>query len=336
MIWINLFFLALSIFLYCLLGGADFGAGVHELFTRKQDKRQHEELVKEALGPVWEANHMWLLIAIVILFTGFPAIYTQISIHLHIPLTLMLFGIILRGCAFTFRHYDAIQDDSRRYYSLIFSVSSILTPVSFGIIIGSLMSGYILKEPTTYVATFIEPWFHSFSISLGLFVLSIFSFIAGVFMLGEHSLGSFRQGYIIRAKIAHLLMIILGACVFITGESHAISLLSRFVSNTTAIVCFILASVSHFILWQSFSPLNIWRLRITAAFQLMCILGGWVSITFPQVIFYADHSSLSFFSSGYSSKTHFWLAMALITGSLFFIPLLVYLFYIFKLEKKRC
>lgn len=63
----------------------------------------------QAIGPVWEANHMWLIIAIVILFVGFPHIYTTMSVYLHIPLAIMLIGIIARGTAFVFRHYDAVK-----------------------------------------------------------------------------------------------------------------------------------------------------------------------------------------------------------------------------------
>src|SRR6478609_9762603 len=118
-------YLFLSLLLYLLLGGADFGAGIVELFTSRKNKGRTRKTLYHAIGPIWEANHMWLIIAIVILFVGFPYIYTTLSIYLHIPLTIMLLGIIARGTAFVFRHYDAINDDWQFWYNRIYSISSL-------------------------------------------------------------------------------------------------------------------------------------------------------------------------------------------------------------------
>src|SRR6187431_3756718 len=126
-------YLCLSVLLYFLLGGADFGAGIIEMFTSKKNIRRTRKTLYHAIGPIWEANHMWLIIAIVILFVGFPYIYTTLSIYLHIPLTIMLLGIIARGTAFVFRHYDAIVDDMQKLYNRIFVLSSFVTPLFLGI-----------------------------------------------------------------------------------------------------------------------------------------------------------------------------------------------------------
>src|SRR6478735_4638416 len=110
MTYVVIVFLWLAILFYLLLGGADFGAGIIELFTSKKNRPQTRKTLYRAIGPIWEANHMWLIIAIVILFVGFPLIYATMSIYLHIPLTIMLMGIIARGTALTFRNYDAVHD----------------------------------------------------------------------------------------------------------------------------------------------------------------------------------------------------------------------------------
>lgn len=139
-------FLCLGILLYFLLGGADFGAGIIELFTSTKNRSRTRKTMYQAIGPVWEANHMWLIIAIVILFVGFPHIYTTMSVYLHIPLLIMLIGIIARGTAFVFRHYDAIKDDMQWLYNRIFRYSSFVTPFFLGIIAGSVISGHIDTE----------------------------------------------------------------------------------------------------------------------------------------------------------------------------------------------
>jgi cytochrome d ubiquinol oxidase subunit II len=120
MIYIVIGFLWLSICLYVILGGADFGAGIVESSPEKQT--QNADFDVQSIAPVWEANHMWLIIAIVILFVGFPEIYTTLSTYLHIPLVLMLVGIIARGTAFTFRHYDAVEDSWQVFIHRFFTL----------------------------------------------------------------------------------------------------------------------------------------------------------------------------------------------------------------------
>src|SRR5580692_6521972 len=143
MLYVVIAYLWASILLYLLLGGADFGAGILELFTSDENRSNTRKTMYKAIGPIWEANHMWLIIAIVILFVGFPAIYTTMSVHLHIPLVIMLLGIIARGTAFAFRNYDAVKDNMQRVYNKIFVYSSFITPLFLGIIAGSTVSGQI-------------------------------------------------------------------------------------------------------------------------------------------------------------------------------------------------
>ena len=126
MLFVVILFLALSLLAYVLFGGADFGAGIIEIFAGKVSKKT----ITHAIAPVWEANHIWLILVVVILFMGFPAIYAQMSLYLHIPMVILLIGIVLRGTAFTFRHYDAIHDRSQWYYTSIFNLSSLLAPLS--------------------------------------------------------------------------------------------------------------------------------------------------------------------------------------------------------------
>ncbi len=121
--------LSVSFMLYAILGGADYGAGIIEIFAG----RKGEKIISKAIAPVWEANHVWLILAIVILFTGFPLVYSTISTALHIPLMIVLIGIVMRGSTFTFRHYDVTRDETHKYYTLLFRVSSFITPVFLGV-----------------------------------------------------------------------------------------------------------------------------------------------------------------------------------------------------------
>ena len=111
------FFLAVSILFYCLFAGADFGAGILEAFLGDSESDEQRKVIAHAMGRCGRpttsgSSSQWSFF-----LPGFPKRYSALSITFHIPLTLMLLGIILRGCAFTFRHYDAVQ---RPFAALLF------------------------------------------------------------------------------------------------------------------------------------------------------------------------------------------------------------------------
>src|ERR1041385_2079967 len=144
-----------SLVIYALLAGADYGGGVWDLFAFGPRARKQRELIAEAISPVWEANHVWLILVIVILFTAFPPAFAAIATALHIPLSLMLIGIVLRGTAFTFRTYDVQRDNVQRRWSLIFSIARMLTPILLGIILGAIASGTISVSDNAFFSGFV-------------------------------------------------------------------------------------------------------------------------------------------------------------------------------------
>src|SRR5258708_14847294 len=145
-----------AVIIYASLGGADYGGGVWDLFAFGKRAPAQRALIANAIGPVWEANHVWLILVIVVLFTAFPPAFAAISIALHIPLTLLLIGIVLRGTTFTFRSYDVQRDDVQRRWSLVFSIASIITPILLGITLGAIASGTIRVENGVVVSGFLK------------------------------------------------------------------------------------------------------------------------------------------------------------------------------------
>ncbi len=183
MIYVVIGFLWVSVGLYLILGGADFGAGIVELMSSKKSRKRTEKIMYESIAPVWEANHMWLIIAIVILFVAFPEIYTTMSTYLHIPLVLMLMGIIARGTAFTFRHYDAVKDDWQVLYTQIFYYASLLTPFFLGLIAAATVSQSINPEAETFLDLYVFSWLNWFGIAVGFFIVAICAYLASIFSL---------------------------------------------------------------------------------------------------------------------------------------------------------
>ena len=244
MLYVVMIYLWASILLYVLLGGADFGAGIIELFTSGKNKSRTRETMYHAIGPIWEANHMWLIITIVILFVGFPVIYATMSVYLHIPLAIMLLGIIARGTAFAFRHYDAVIDDMQKLYNKIFVYSSFITPLFLGIIAGSAVSGKIDTAADNFADAYIFSWLNWFSFSTGLFTVAICGFLAATFIIGETTDANERIRFIRKAKHMTIAAFVAGTLVFVAGYYEGIPIFKWIFGNPVEFVAISAALLS--------------------------------------------------------------------------------------------
>lgn len=212
--------LLIALVLYALLGGADYGGGVLDMLASGPRAGAQRELIAAAIGPVWEANHVWLIYVIVVLFTAFPPAFAALMTALHIPLTLMLIGIVLRGCAFTFRHYDANVDHVQQRWGRIFAMASVATPVLLGICIGAISTGEIRVTNGVVASGFLYPWFGWFPLAVGLFALALFTFLAAVYLTLETAEEALQEDFRKRALGAAVAVGILAGLVFaMSGEA---------------------------------------------------------------------------------------------------------------------
>ncbi|CAA7390643.1 cytochrome d ubiquinol oxidase subunit II [Chryseobacterium fistulae] len=334
MIYIVIGFLWLSICLYVILGGADFGAGIVELFTKKNARHKTKEIMYESIAPVWEANHMWLIIAIVILFVGFPEIYTTLSTYLHIPLVLMLLGIIARGTAFTFRHYDAVKDKWQVVYTQIFYFSSLLTPFFLGLIAAATVSHSINPDATHFLDLYIFSWFNAFGIAVGLFTISICAYLASIFALRETT-DRLELGLMIKkSKQTMIFVVIAGILVFFTAYISDIPLLTWVFSQPLGIMATLFATIALGLILRAMNRRKLLPVRALAGFQIIMIL---VAATYqhnPNIILFGNGQHLSLLEHVASAKTISALGWALILGSLFILPFLFYLMVSFSKQRK--
>jgi len=329
MLYVVIIFLWTSILLYLLMGGADFGAGIIELFTSKKNVAQTRKTLYKAIGPIWEANHMWLIIAIVILFVGFPVIYSTMSIYLHIPLTVMLLGIIARGTAFTFRHYDAVVDDMQNNYNRVFAWSSFITPLFLGIIAGSAVSGKIDLQADTFMTAYIYSWLSWFTLSVGLFTVAICGFLAAIYLIGETENELETNRFIKKAIMMNIAAVVCGAFVFLTAYLEQIPLLSWIFGNMVGITAIAMATVSLVLLWYLLFKGKTKIIRVLAGFQISMILLAVTFNHFPNIVI-VKQGYLSLTEHIGNEKTITSLAYALLIGSLFILPALGYLVYSFQ------
>ncbi|MGX5816671.1 cytochrome d ubiquinol oxidase subunit II [Chitinophaga lutea] len=333
MLYVVIVFLWAAILLYLLLGGADFGAGIIEFFTSRGNRSRARRTLYQAIGPVWEANHMWLIITIVILFVGFPKIYTTMSVYLHIPLTLMLLGIIARGTAFVFRNYDAVKDDLQKVYSRIFIYSSVITPLFLGIIAASTVSGRIDPGAGDFLSAYVFSWLNLFSVATGFFTVAICGFLAAVYIIGETDREEDRIFFTRKAKWMIVAAVLCGALVFIAATIEGIPLVKWIFGDQWGILAISLASLSLPFLWYGLQHGKTILIRLAAGFEVTMILFAATYQHFPNIILLKGGGYLSLLEHQGQDKTIEALAWALLIGSVFILPALFYLMYSF--EKKK-
>jgi cytochrome bd ubiquinol oxidase subunit II len=328
--YIVIAYLYLAILLYILLGGADFGAGIIEMFTSRQNIRRTRTTLYHAIGPIWEANHMWLIIVIVILFVGFPVIYSDLSVYLHIPLLVMLLGIIARGTAFVFRHYDAVQDEMQELYNKVFVWSSFITPFFLGVIAGSTISGHIDKEAQTFLDAYIFSWLNWFSLAVGLFTVVLCGFLASVYLIGEADDENDKQRFIQKAKHTNIIAVAAGLLVFVAALADEIPLVNWVFGEPIGLVAVIAATVSLVVMWKWINTKILLLPRILVAFQVTMILLAISYAHFPNFVILHGGENLSLHENIAPLKTIQALGLALLLGSVFILPALFYLYYSFR------
>jgi cytochrome d ubiquinol oxidase subunit II len=334
MLWVVILFLGLSLLLYSLLAGADFGAGVLELFLDRKNRHAQRAVIEKALGPVWEANHIWLILIVVILFMGFPQVYSRVSTNLHLPLTAMLIGIIARGCSYTFKHYDAVKGRSQRAYTFFFVWSSLWTPFCLGVVTGALVPGRIDPYPPGYYQGYIAPWLSPFPLVLGAFTVCLFAFFAAVYLVGESRDEAHRRFFTRRAYAANAAAVLAGAAVFACAAWDGIPLARMFLASAAASACLVAATLLLPALWLALAKGRGWIARILAAAQVALVLLGWFTIQYPVLVRMEGGRELTFFNAHAPRATLFQLGMALLLGSVFILPALFWLMRVFKSEAK--
>lgn len=331
MIDILIFFIGASLLLYVLLGGSDFGAGIIELLPAGRLRDAQKEVINHAMGPVWEANHMWLILIVVILFMGFPTLFTTLMIALHFPMLALLVGIVVRGAAFTFRHYDAVQErKSQRIYTVLFGLSSLWTALWLGIIAASLNRGIIDPASREVWAAWFAPWWGVYPLAVGVFVVCIYAFLASIYLVGETEQPVLKKRFLRLAATFNGLVVLAGGLVFVASTNERESLPAAFLKNPLNLAVIALATLLFVVLWFFVAKRRTMLTRIVASGQVALILLGWYVLYAPNALITA-RGPLSFYAEAAPPATLRQLVLALLIGSVFIFPSIFYLFRVFKL-----
>ncbi len=314
-----------ALVLYALLAGADFGGGIWDLLATGPRKKAQRDLVEHAIGPIWEANHVWLILVVVLLFTGFPRAFAAISITLFVPLVLLLFGIVLRGAAFTFRTYDNPEDRVQVRWGLVFSGSSVLAPLVLGVVVGALASGRLAGPPEG-----VDPlaWLAPFPIAVGFFAAAVFAFLAATYLAVEAK-GPLQEDFRRRAIGAGVAVFVAAAVAGALSWAEAPLVFAGLTRRAFSLPLHVATAVAAVTAFVALFRRRYRLARAAAAAQVTLIVLGWGASQYPYLVV----PELTLTEAAAPQATIVPVLWALAAGAVVLFPSLYLLFRVFKGER---
>ncbi len=315
----------LALVAYAVLAGADFGGGVWDILARGPRAGDQRRAVAEALGPVWEANHVWLIFLITGLFTAFPSAFGALATALYLPFTIALIGIILRGAAFAFRAHAREAVGPLSTWGVIFGAASIVTPVLLATTAAAVGGGFVVIRGTQLESGYFAGWTTLFAVVLGLFALALCAYLAATYLMVETEdrpelMADFRR----RAGAAGLVSGALGLLAFLTAWLEAPRLFESLVGR--GLPLFLLALLNGpLALWAVFkSRPRIARAAVVA--QMVLVLAAWVVGQWPYLV----PPGVTIEAAAAPAATLTAMLVVIAAGMAFLIPSLWLLFRVFK------
>jgi cytochrome bd ubiquinol oxidase subunit II len=311
---------------YVLLGGADYGGGIWNLLCSGPRAQKQRDVIAHAITPVWEVNHVWLILIIVLLFSGFPPVFAAVTTALHIPIFAMLLGIICRGVSFTVRTYDTRSLRIQRAWGYVFSISSLITPFLLGVVVGAISHGRVVVVNGVSTHGYLRTWFSPFPMIVGCFAVSLFAYLSAAYLTVEASTDDLREDFRKRALLAACVVAGLALLTFLAAAREATEITSALLHHRwswleQSVTAF--ASVTAFLaLWSRKYELA----RIAVAAQVSFILWGWAIAQYPFMV----RPLLTIQNSSAPASVQKSLLLACLAGAVILLPSIRYLFGVFK------
>lgn len=288
--------LVAAVLLFALAGGADFGGGIWTLLARGERREDEARLVDEAVGPVWEANELWIVVAIVILWAGFTEAFVAFGIALFVPLILTLAGILLRGAFFAFQH-EAEELPLRGAFTIFgkaFGAFSIISPVFFGIAAGTIASGRLGFEQAGPregrfatggpVGGYFQPWLGPFPLLIGVLALITCAYLAAVYLTLEAA-GDVELREIFRRRgiISGVALFFVGILAFPAAAVDA-EYMWRGLSSFPALGFMFAAAAALVASVALLAARRFWWARTAAIAEVVAVFGAWASAQYPYLL----------------------------------------------------
>jgi cytochrome d ubiquinol oxidase subunit II len=318
-----LVFLWAGVSAYAVLGGADFGAGFWDLVAGGARRgAAQRDLIEHSIGPVWEANHVWLIFVLVVLWTGFPLAFSSIASTLYVPLTGVALGVILRGSAFAFR--KSVTDLwLRRVFGAAFAASSVITPFFLGAVAGGIASGRV--PPGVAAGPVFSSWLNPTSVLGGVLAVGACAYLAAIYLTADARRAGqpgLADAFRLRALITGVVTgaVALGGIAVLHADAPVLyhGLTGRALPLVVASGVLGLASLA-LLARRSFT-----LVRITAAAAVLCVLWGWAAAQYPYLLVPA----LTVPAAAAPSASLDALVIGLSIGAATFVPAMILLFMI--------
>jgi cytochrome d ubiquinol oxidase subunit II len=324
----------LALFIYTIFGGADFGAGMLELFAVGESGTRQNVLIDESIGPVWESNHVWLIFLLVVFFTAFPPAFAAINVVLFIPLLLAVIGIVLRGSSFVFKTHGIIKKSRNvKVLSRTFSVASAMTPFFLALSAAAIASGVIHVQNESQVVTNTgSDWLTPFALTIGAMALTLCVTISAIYLTVEAtSRGDMELAEVFRRRglIAGALTAALGLLGLILSPSEAPFLWHGMLDKAipVVIVTMLVGVAAAAALW--FRRYGWARVLIVA--EVAFLLLSWGVSQYPYII----PPDVTAANASSPQETQVFLLVGIIIALIIVVPSLWFLFYVFKLKKVK-
>jgi cytochrome bd-type quinol oxidase subunit 2 len=315
---------------YGLFGGADFGAGIWDLLAggTRRGARQRE-LIEHSIGPVWEANHVWLIFVLVVLWTAFSDAFVSVTTTLYIPLTLAAFGMIARGAAFAFRKSVSTLP-MRRFLGAGFALSSLATPYFLGAVVGGVASGRV--PPGIAAGDVLTSWINPTAILGGIMAILVCAYLAAVFLCADAQ----REGAQDLADEFRLRALGTAGVTGVTGlaglfvlRNDAPLLWDGLTGRAVPVVGLSVvagAAAIVFVAQRRYVPA-----RLASALAVATILIGWAAAQYPYILV----PDLTIEEAATGRATLQAMLIALAAGAVFLVPALVYLYRLFQSSRSE-
>lgn len=302
----------LSLNAYAVLAGADFGGGVWDLLATGPRAREQRRAVAEAMGPVWEANHVWLIFMIVGLYTAFPTAFATLALDLYLPFTIALVGIVLRGAAFAFRAHGREAVGSATGWGAVFGAASIVAPFALAMALAAVASG----AP--------DRWATPLGFLLGLFGVALCAYLASTYLMVETEGSDLETDFRRRAIASGLVSGVLALACLITAWIAAPTLFHALMGRGLPLTVLALLNgpIALAAVWLSRPRVA----RIAVAAQVTFVLWAWAIGQWPYLI--PQRVTIQDAAAPAATLTA-WLVVVAV-GMALLLPSLWYLFRVFK------
>jgi cytochrome d ubiquinol oxidase subunit II len=318
-------FLLAGLTAYAVFAGADVGAGIWDLLAggTRRGARQRD-LIEHSIGPVWEANHVWLIFVLVVLWTAFPSGFAALASTLYIPLTLAAIGMIARGSAFAFRK-SVGHEGARRLFGAMFAFSSLVTPFFLGTVTGALASGRVPVglDDGDVVASWVNPT----SFLAGALAVGTCSFLAAVFLCADaqrEGEADLTEAFRARALASGLVVGALALAGPFVVHGDAPVLYDGLVGR--ALPCIAVSALAGLASLALLLRRRFTAARVSATLAVGAVVIGWGLAQYPYLLI----PDLRIEAAAADPATLQALLTVLLVGSALLVPALVFMYRLFQ------